>query len=702
MSFLSLVRDIPLNQLVLSPTNVRTVPASAAADAELKASLRARGVLQNLVVHPTTPAGAPFAVDAGGRRLKQLQALAADGAIAADYPVPCKVETQEAAVELSLAENAVRTAMHPADEFAAMAALIDGGESIDAIATRFGVTEQRVRQRLRLGKVAPALLDQYRAGTITLEVVMAFTLGADHAAQLAVWDQVKDQGHLSAYTVRRLLTESAVAANSDLGLFVGLAAYEEAGGAVTRDLFSRDEEGCFMDDAALVQRLALEKLEAKAADLRADWAWAKVELDPDYGFLAQYDRVEPEDEFPPEVSAELERIETRLRQIEELSEDDWTEELAAESAQLSERHDELVETTEAEEHYSEADRQIAGCIVTVGDDGEFEIYAGLVDRNLHPSDADADGDGDSARDPRAIGRERPAPVPSREQILRRECGFSQGLVDDLKAHRQQIMHGYLAGNFAVAFDLALYTLCVDLLSHRRWSFPLSLRATCNPPHSSLNDLRATAADHLLEAQKKALDTDWLSLPQREQFPALSALPPEAKQRLFAWCIAATLEPQLAIEDKADPAIEAAGERLEIPFADCWRPTAANYWSRVKKAHGLEIAAAVLGPRWARDHADDKKPTLAAALEKAFDPATSATCIGLDQAVRDAAAAWMPPGMICAVPEQAAGEAESDDEGDIEFDDSADEVETGEIGATQYGDEGEELPDFLTEDALAAE
>ena len=121
------------------------------------------------------------------------------------------------------------------------------------------------------------------------------------------------------------------------------------------------------------------------------------------------------------------------------------------------------------------------------------------------------------------------------------------------------------------------------------------------------------------------------------------MPPEAKQRLFAWCIAATLKGQLAVEDRPDPVLEQAGERLAIPFADYWRPTAANYWGRVKKAHGLAIAKSVLGPRWARDHADDKKPILAAALEVAFDPAANSACIGLDQAARDSAAAWLPPG-----------------------------------------------------------
>jgi hypothetical protein len=136
--------------------------------------------------------------------------------------------------------------MHRADEFVAMAALIDAGEAIEAVATRFGVSEKHVKQRLRLGKLAPELLDEFRAGEIDLEVVTAFTLGVDHAAQIAVWRQVKDNSYIQPYTVKRLLTESAIALDDDLAMFVGAAAYEAAGGTITRDPFSGDEDG-FMD-----------------------------------------------------------------------------------------------------------------------------------------------------------------------------------------------------------------------------------------------------------------------------------------------------------------------------------------------------------------------------------------------------------------------------------------------------------------------
>jgi ParB family chromosome partitioning protein len=179
------------------------------------------------------------------------------------------------------------------------------------------------------------------------------------------------------------------------------------------------------------------------------------------------------------------------------------------------------------------------------------------------------------------------------------------------------------------------------------------------------------------------------------FAALAGLRFEAKQRLFAWCIASCLKPQLAIEDRADPVIESAGRRLAIPFADYWRPTAANYWGRAKKAHGLAIGQAILGPRWERDRAGDKKPALAEALENAFDPAANTTCIGLEQAARDSAAAWLPPGM--AYGDDVDDGVSADDPG---LDEAAPiEVDDGEGGTIDLA--STELPDFLTQDEPVA-
>jgi ParB family chromosome partitioning protein len=711
----SVVRNIPLDRLVLSPSNVRKTPPSAAEEAELKASLRAHGLKQNLVACPASEANGTFAVTAGGRRLKALQELAAEGVIAADYQVPCVIEDPEAALETSLLENRVRQALHPGDEFLAISALIEAGQPVEAIALRFGVSERHVRQRLRLGKVAPELLDEFRAGALGLEVLTAFTLGADHESQRAVWRQVKGQPYVSSHTVRRLLTQSAVPLDSPLGAFVGAAAYEAAGGTVTRDLFSGDEEG-FLGDAARVRRLAVEKLEAKAEELRPHWAWTKAVLDPDYGFLAQYGRIRPRPvDPPPEVAEEIARIEERLAALEGLPEEAWSDGLMSEMAELEERRDELAEIVEGLAVYTEEDRARAGVIVTVGEDSDFRLHEGLVERPARRGEDAADplesGDesddretGGPARTPTAVTTERPGPASrSAEQTVRKECGLGQTLVDDLKAHRLQITRAYLAGDFAVTFDLALYALCIELLAPGYRALPLELRASESPLRSTLNDLSGTPADRLLEAQRKTLDLGWLELPPAEGFAALAALPAEAKQRLFAWCIALCLKPQLAIEDRADPVIEAAGRRLAIPFAECWRPTAANYWGRTRKAHGLTTGREILGERWARDHAEDKKPALAAALEAAFDPAPGVACIGVGQAERERAAGWLPPGMAY----ENGGNGEAADSsrrnsGEDRSDPSADAIipigrDAEESDAGKIVGMADELPAFLTAD-----
>ena len=346
-----------------------------------------------------------------------------------------------------------------------------------------------------------------------------------------------------------------------------------------------------------MHRLAIEKLEAKAGELRPQWAWTKAVLDPEYRMLAQYARVEPKPaKVPADLAAELEQIETHCAEIDNMMEVEWDEELAAEGTKLEDRRAQIDEIIEGLAVFSKKDRKRAGCIVTIGDAGQFCLHQGLLDRSAATDDAHAgDDDQGEADDDRFVtgaddeGEDDVLPrnlSSGAEQTLRKVCGFSQSLVDDLKAHRLQITQPHLAASFEVAFDLAVYSLCLDLFDRFGYrAHPLELRATETALRSSLNDLTGTPRDGWQAAQNAMLELDWLKLPPAEGFAALAALPTEEKQRLFAWCIAATLKPQLAIEDRADPVIEAAGRRLNVGFEDYWRPTAANYWGRVKKAHG---------------------------------------------------------------------------------------------------------------------
>ena len=127
-----MIKSIPLNKLVQSPRNVRR-HSDPAADAELKASIAAHGLLQNLIVRPA--AKGKFEVEAGERRRRAMLALADDKILARDHEVTCLVleDSAEAAVETSLAENFHRLAMNPADEAQAFAALVSGGATVEDV-----------------------------------------------------------------------------------------------------------------------------------------------------------------------------------------------------------------------------------------------------------------------------------------------------------------------------------------------------------------------------------------------------------------------------------------------------------------------------------------------------------------------------------------------------------------------------------------
>jgi hypothetical protein len=171
-------------------------------------------------------------------------------------------------------------------------------------------------------------------------------------------------------------------------------------------------------------------------------------IDPEYRMLAQYARVEPKPaKVPAELAAEIERIEQRLGELEDLDPDSFTDELAAEAAQLEERRTDIDTIIDGLAVYSKKDRKRAGCLVTIGDDGKFELHQGLIERSTASAEDDAeefdpdaaDGDDDTFETlSPARGDEQTRSSANAEQALRKECGFSQMLVDDLKAHRLQI------------------------------------------------------------------------------------------------------------------------------------------------------------------------------------------------------------------------------------------------------------------------
>ena len=657
------IRTIPLDRLSIAPENVRRTPPEATAEAELKASIAALGLLGNLVVRSEGPDGG-YAVVAGGRRLAALKALAADGVLDAAHPVPCLVIDGNATpAELSLAENVVRIAMHPADQVIAFTKLAESGVTAATIAARFGTSERLVEQRLRLGNAAPELLDAYRAGDIDLETLKAFAVTTDHARQIAVWEQVADQGYRpAAWQVKRMLTEERVPANSAMARFVGIEDYEAAGGPVLRDLFAdEDESGIWLEDPVLLQKLAMAKLGETVKDLQTRWLWATAAPEVDWTEIARYGRISPEPAAPTaEETAELERLRTREDEIADLDEDEWTEELEDEAQAIETRTCEINAAVEGRATYRTEDCAIAGCIATIDWRGELQIVAGLVRPEDMPKPADSgdsaggeagdgDGGGHDTEDDRVRKPAISAPIaspPDPQAEARKEAGVGIGLSDDLRSVRTALVKEHLGNDFQAAFDLMLFQLgrAVFTPGYQDHALDIAVRETPDRPTLRMNDegFRSWSPGEAMLADRSSLPLDWLTIEDDgDSFAALRALPEADKQTLFAASVARTVKGQLAFEPQARPELEATIARLDIDFARQVRPTAEMLWSRINKGRILDIARETLGPAWASARAKNKKPALAKAMEEAF--AAGSPPLGVAADAHAAALAWTPPG-----------------------------------------------------------
>jgi ParB family chromosome partitioning protein len=250
--------------------------------AELVASIKARGLLQPLVVREparSLTAGGyeqrTYDVADGNRRLEALRKIHGKK----DVEVPCVVVDgdEAAAREISLAANVVRAALHPVDEYDAYRTLIDGGMSAADVAAHFGVKEKWVLQRLQLAALAPELRDAWRAGKMTADQAEALSSAPDHARQVAAWKKARDDWQRKPSALRAAVRESGVEQNDGRVAFIGLDAYAAAGGAFSNDLFSEQN---LLTDVALVDRLVAEKLKLACAELVAQgWAWAKTDDD---------------------------------------------------------------------------------------------------------------------------------------------------------------------------------------------------------------------------------------------------------------------------------------------------------------------------------------------------------------------------------------------------------------------------------------
>ncbi len=698
---LSPSRDIPFNKLVLSQANVRRVKAGVSIE-ELAEDIARRTLLQSLSVRPILDAqGAEtgmFEIPAGGRRYRALELLVKQKRLAKTAPVPCVVRdpaTDILGEDDSLAENIQRAPLSiPLDQFRAFQALRAKGRSEEEIAAAFFVGVNVVKQRLRLASVSPALLEAYAADGMSLEQLMAFTVSSDHARQEQVWQAIAGSWSKEPYQIRRMLTEKAVRPSDRRAAFVGLDAYEAAGGVVLRDLFQQDDGG-WLESVALLDRLVTEKLKAEAEKIATEgWKWIEVATEFPYGHVHGLRTL---DGVAADLTAEeLGAIDALNAEYAKLEADyDGADELPGEvDERLSEIETALAAFENRPVAYEPADIVRAGVFVSIGADGALSVDRAYVrPEDEAPSiDPEHETNGeagtsskDGAEPPTptvrraviTIGGQSPEPEDDDDDAVK---PLPDRLVMELTAHRTLALRDAVANNPHIAMTALLHKLVVDAFeraSSGGGCLDVAVRhVSFNVQAADLKDspsAKAVAERH--ETWKK-------EIPQNDQalWDWLAALDEAGRLALLAHCVSNGVN---ALYEKADryggTGISQYGLERRLGQADRlaravgldmveagWKPTVDNYLGRVPKRRILEAVREAKGEHSAQLIHHLKKAEMANEAERLLDGAGwLPEPLRTPEAVVDCASAGETSGEDEALPAFLAGDEESADEEDVD-------------------------------------
>lgn len=642
-----MIKSIPLNKLVQSPRNVRR-HSNPTADAELKASISAHGLLQNLIVKPA--AKGKFEVEAGERRRRAMLALADEKILARDHEVTCLVleDSAEAAVETSLAENFHRLAMNPADEAQAFAALGAGGATVEDVARRFGLTVRFVEGRLRLAMLAPIVFEALASGQITLDIAKAFGATSDQEIQARVFEQVS-----SAYyapnpdSIRRMVLSGTVRGSDPRARLVGRDAYTAAGGRVERELFDDDDSESWVD-VALLESLAAAKMEEQAKALAAEQglAWVKPTLDP----YASHDLVEGLVRLPAEpaplTEAELARLDELDASYDEHAailedEDSAAEAVAAAEAAIEAIEHECQEIRARPPVIAAELKAEAGMILVLSRDGTPVLQPVFYgERQAEPAEADS-------------GIEV---VPTDDGSYKRRTTLSKRLVDELAMQRRDVLALHVASDPGLALDVMVFTLADADTHDWRARAATTLRAPLPAGPIIGFEAKDAPASSALAELRSSLDESWRAgTDATSRFDLFRALSDDSRAAWLGYVVARSLEASLNMTGERQlPFQDHLGSLIGIDMAQWWRPTAANYFDRVSKQVILDALSDVGGLELSSRFAAVKKGDLAMSAERVF----AGTYI-TEVEVREKALAWVPEVMrfTSAAPE--AGDPEID-------------------------------------------
>lgn len=643
-------RDIPFNRIRLSDSNVREIDVEQGLDELAQDIDRREDLVMGLNVRAILDeAGAEtgdFETPAGGRRYRAILRLVAAGRFPADGLVPClvkKANAKTSAVDDSYAENTVRLALHPLDQFKAFKRMVDGGMSKEEVADAYRTTPRYIGQRLRLARVAQSLLDAYARSEMTLAMLEAFTVNPDHARQEQVWEAIQRSHNRQPWYIRDLLTETTVPTDDKRVRFVGVEAYEQAGGVMLRDLFSDEDEG-WLENPALLDQLVSDKLKGIADDVAAEgWKWIEVDTDLPYGhdrglrvlngtfsdlseedraareaLREEYERLEAEyaddDELPDDIDARLGEIEAALSAFENRPAIYDADEIARAGVFISidrvgqlvvargyvRPEDEVPVTIDGEDAADNVESDAEGGAVAA----RASVQRAVITIGGEPVDTE-DDEGDAIK-----------PLPER-------------LVIELTAHRTLALHDALAKNPHVAMTALLHRMVVE---RYHYAAPTGcMEITVRRPHFGVqgNDLSDTpsakAIDERFAAWKADMPTDEGAL-----WDWIAALDEASRMALLAHCVSYGVNAlyerpnihsgsgvsQHGLDRRlsgADRIARATGFDMVVDGG--WRPTVDNYLGRVTKPRILEAVREGAGERAAGLIAHLKKGDMAKEAER---------------------------------------------------------------------------------------
>lgn len=618
---LSASRDIPFSQLVLSQSNVRQVKAGVSIE-ELAEDIARRTLLQSITVRPvldeTGAETGKYEIPAGGRRYRALELLVKQKRLSKTAPIPCVVRTDGIAEEDSLAENIQRAPLHPLDQFRAFQALREKGQSEEEIAAAFFVSVAVVKQRLRLAAVSPKLHDAYTEDQMTLDQLMAFTVNPDHERQEQVWEAIQRGHNRQPQQIRRFLTEDAVRVSDKRALYAG-AAYIRADGAIMRDLFQQDDGG-WLQDVGLLDRLVSEKIEQDAETVRAEgWKWVEVAIDFPYGhtyglrqIAGQQPPLSEEDTATvAALQAEAEEIEAKYAGNKDLPEEA--------DQRMSEIEAALAAIEERPAAYDPADVSRSGAFISIDGQGKLRVERGFVQPEDEPPVSEPGG-AEEGGDP----VETSAAEGGGHEISSDDTDEADGirplpdrLMMELTAYRTLALRDAVGSDPSVAFLAMLHVLCLRLF----YRYGLDSCLEVDAKTVAFGNRVAGLSDTALASRIDARHRYWLErLPEDAAalWETLAGLDTASRQGLFAHCVSLTVNAVYEAVNRRPKALAHADKLAEavcLDMAASWSPTADNYFGRVTKARILEAVREAQGEDAAHRIEHLKKSDMATEAER---------------------------------------------------------------------------------------